>query len=489
MSVSASAISRVTGVAVQYKNFNAGAAQMLSQRLAVFGVGNHGATYSTEKYECQGSADEIGERYGYGSPLHLAARQLFPIMGSGASFPVTFYPQAEADESVQATGSIEINGTATENGSGTIKIGGVNAEFAVTSGQSAAQVLATIKDAIDSVLYMPVIAGSVSDGSLPLTSKAAGTVGNLIKVVVSADIDGLTFSANDLSNGSVDPDISAGLASIGDVWETAILSTYPVDDTTRLDKYTVFGKDRWSDLNKKPLIVFHGSTDDYETRTEITDKRPTDYINALVVSVGSPELPYVVAAKAMVNDILTVADSNPAQGYKGLLEGLTAGADSVQESYSVRNQSVKKGSSTNIKNGAVAELNDVVTFYHPAAEGNTPSRRYVVDLIKLMNVVYNVRLIMESDELKGAPLVEDNTITSNKAAVQPKTIKTMFLNLARSLADKAVIQDTEFTKENMEVQIDSSNPKRLNVSFPVKLSGNVEVTSTDVYFGFYLGGK
>jgi hypothetical protein len=36
------------------------------------------------------------------------------------------------------------------------------------------------------------------------------------------------------------------------------------------------------------------------------------------------------------------------------------------------------------------------------------------------------------------------------------------------------------------VKIDSTNPKRLNVRYPVKLSGNVEVTSTDIYFGFYL---
>jgi hypothetical protein len=27
----------------------------------------------------------------------------------------------------------------------------------------------------------------------------------------------------------------------------------------------------------------------------------------------------------------------------------------------------------------------------------------------------------------------------------------------------------------------------LDVTFPVKLSGNVEVSSTDVYFGFYVG--
>jgi phage tail sheath gpL-like len=93
----ASAISRVTGVNVEFRNFNAGGGGFLPQRLAVFGVGNADAEYSTDKHEAIGSADAIAQRYGYGSPLHLAARQLFPTGGGGANFPVTFYPLTPAD--------------------------------------------------------------------------------------------------------------------------------------------------------------------------------------------------------------------------------------------------------------------------------------------------------------------------------------------------------------------------------------------------------
>ena len=213
----------------------------------------------------------------------------------------------------------------------------------------------------------------------------------------------------------------------------------------------IYGIGRWGDLEKKPLLSFWGCTDDYATRTGITDNRPNDFINALIVSVGSPELPYVISAKAMVNDILTTANDNPPQGYKGLLEGLEAGDDSLQENYGTRDASVKKGSSTNIKSGNVAELNDIVTMYHPAKEGNYPSRRYVVDLIKLENVIYNVRLIMEADGLKSAPLIRDEEVTSNKAAIQPKTVKTWLLNLTKDLIKKALLQDYDTTKDGLEV--------------------------------------
>ena len=153
----------------------------------------------------------------------------------------------------------------------------------------------------------------------------------------------------------------------------------------------------------------------------------------------------------------------------------------------MRNNAVGKGSSTNIKTGSVAELNDVVTMYHPSGEGKYPSKRYVVDLVKLMNIVYNVRLIIESDAVKGAPLVTDDTVTSNEAALQPKTFRTWFANLADSLADVALITEPKFTKKNLSVAISSENPKRIDVVYPVKLSGNVEVASVDLRFGFYLG--
>ena len=56
MGVSASAVSRVTGIEVTPKNFNKGNASMLPQRLVIVGQGNDDAIYSLEKYECEGSA-------------------------------------------------------------------------------------------------------------------------------------------------------------------------------------------------------------------------------------------------------------------------------------------------------------------------------------------------------------------------------------------------------------------------------------------------
>ena len=105
-----------------------------------------------------------------------------------------------------------------------------------------------------------------------------------------------------------------------------------------------------------------------------------------------------------------------------------------------------------------------------------------------MNVVFNIRLINEADDVEGAPLIPDDAVSSHPTALRPKTFRTWYANMADDLADMAIIADAKFTKENMSVGIDSENPKRLDSKIPVKLSGNAEVISTDLYFGFYVGG-
>ena len=491
MGVSPSTITRITGLETHFKNFNTGKAAMLPQQLAIIGQGNDNTVYSLDKYEIEGSADTVAQRFGYGSPLHLAALQLFPKAGAMATFPVYILPVAKGAQWTKAQGEILVTGEATKAGSGTVSIGGVDAEFSVAKGATASETMTAIVSAINAILEMPamaVVTPAANDvpEHITLTAKWSGALGNSITIELDADLPGLTVAITAFADGAGTPDVTSALEKIGQKWITFVLSTFDYKEGSALDTYQTWGEGRWSVLQKMPCLVAHGCTDNYTTRTAITDERKNDYINFLIPSVGSPELPFVVAAKALLSDIVTTADSNPPQNYKGLLTGLKAGIDAVQETILIRNQSIMKGASNNIKNGNVAELNDIVTFYHPDSEGKYPGRRYVVDAVKLMNIVYNCRLITESDDLKGAPLVPDFQVTTNPKAIKPKTVRGWFAILADSLALNAIISDAEFTKKNLQVKINNENPKRLDYVFPCKLSGNVEVVSGDVYFGFYL---
>lgn len=504
MSISNSAISRVTGIDISPKNFNVGGTSYLPQRLAIVGQGNSSLDYDTGKVLITG-AGEAAEKFGYGSPIHLASRMIFPDNNDCiGAIPVTVYPLKEKKDATASKASIIAKGTAEEQTAAKLYIGGIEVSFLVEKGMDENTVLTKIKHAIDGVLQMPALTEEIKenvDGTsedpskkntskkeLPLMAKWKGESGNMISLDINEmKVPGITFEVKNFDGGALNPDVTEALEKISDIWETFILDLNNYDDLSTLAKYREWGEGRWSNMVKKPCLVAHGCTDDFAKRTAVTDDpaQIQDRVNFLIVSVGSRELPFCVAARGLSKDIIPTANDNPPQNYKGHLTLLKAGRDEEQENYNVRNNSLQMGSSTNIKVGDIAELNDIVTFYHPKND-TIGVYKYVCDLVKIMNVLYNCEIIFKSDEWKGAPLLPDETPSSNPAVKKPKDAKTALRNLADSLADKAIISDNDFTKANITASIDSQNPKRLNWTFPVKISGNTEVISGDIYVGVYL---
>jgi phage tail sheath gpL-like len=144
MGVSPSAVSRVTGIEVTYKNFNAGKAQSLPQRVVIIGVGNDNAIYDLNKRDVF-SSGAVAEMYGFGSPLHLAVDQLIPANGPAAEFPVSVIGLAKKTNATAAEGKIGATGTVVANVSMKIRIGGIAAEFAALKGNTNTQILNSLK--------------------------------------------------------------------------------------------------------------------------------------------------------------------------------------------------------------------------------------------------------------------------------------------------------------------------------------------------------
>jgi len=106
--VDPSAVARVLGIKTEYKNLASGNVLFLPQRIAVFGQGNTASqsSYSNTKAQVF-SAFDVGDEYGFGSPLHLAVSQLLPVNGDGVgTIPVTVYPLDDDGAAVEATGDI-----------------------------------------------------------------------------------------------------------------------------------------------------------------------------------------------------------------------------------------------------------------------------------------------------------------------------------------------------------------------------------------------
>lgn len=322
-----------------------------------------------------------------------------------------------------------------------------------------------------------------------LVAKWKGASGNAIYAEVLGDSLGTTFAITQPTGGLANPTLDAALAQVGDnVWETFGLNALNHDDTTALDTIQTWGDGRWTSLVRKPLVMVRGNTDASETdATAVTSVRRDDKVNAQLSVPGSVNLPCVAAARELAR-IAKRAQNNPPHDYGSLkVDGIIPGTDAQQWDHTTRDAAVKAGSSTSVSRDGVVHISDVVTHYRPEGE-EPPAFRYVVDIVKLQQILYNLDLIFSTDEWDGAPLIPDSQPTKNPAAKQPKMAKAAINAMIDSLADQAIISDAAAAKKATVVAINSQNPKRLDGSLTVQLSGNTNQKAITLNFGFYFGG-
>jgi phage tail sheath gpL-like len=480
---------RVLGIKIEYQDLRKASIFNLPQRIALLGLGSAGVSYTTDK-KIVFSAAEVAQTYGSGSPLHVAALQVFPLNGDGAgAVPVTVYPLAEASGSpVAATGTITPSGAVTTAGTFRLRIGGIESEsFGVAVGDDVATIIDSMVTAATATPALPMTA---TDGTttLNLEAKAKGEYGNDIVVeVVGPTGTGVTFTVVQPSSGTVDPDLNDALVNIGEVWETAVINCHGAT-AANLTALSTWSEGRWGALTQKPALVFSGNADT-DVATAIAKVTAYKNTRSLILENvnGSPSMPGAIAARAATR-VAVQANNNPPVDYaEQLLTGIVGGTDAEQWSLSQRDTAVKGGVATTlVDSSGTARMQDTVTTYAPD-DDPLPAYRYAVDIVKLQNLVYNIRIVFSSDRWAGKPIVRDEDVITNPEARKPKNAVTAMYGILDGASQQAIIADLEFAKANTVAEIDSQNPKRLNVATTVKLSGNTNVISVDLNFGFLFG--
>lgn len=481
---------RARGLAIKtvFEDRREGNIQVKPQQIAIVGQGSTGTTYDDAPYLITSSPD-AGKKYGFGSPIHLAAMQIFPDFGESAgSVPVTVYPLTDAGSGVAATGTITITGTPVGQDTLSLIIGGIDAqEVLITKSEAVDSIAGKIAAAVNAIVEVPVKA-TASAGVVTLTAKAKGSYGNSIKIVPDINpSNGVTVAITAMKNGAVNPDITTALQKFDQTWESIVVSCFDYDDDVIDDAFETFGKSRWGAEMHRPLVVLSGTTEtNLSTLKTYCDDRKDDYVNSVISVPGSPNMDLQIAARAAVK-IAVKADSDPAYDYGRLeLDGIIAGDKGEQWSSTQRDQMVKFGcSTTELRNGNVC-LSDVVTMEHPDGVLD-PEKRHVVDIMKLMTIIHNFNLEFDGSDWDGAPLIPDDQPTTNPNAKKPKMVRAEAAKILDSLGLNAIISDPTTAKSMIQVEIDSQNPKRWNLYCPLQLSGNSNVKSVTIGYGYYYG--
>lgn len=503
-------VSRVVGYKLK-KGFFQESTPNLPQSIVVLGEANDAnqGTLDTDAREVT-SAQEAGELYGFGSPIHQIMRILRPISGDGVGgIPTVVIPQAadggatatEIDISVTAAGGVTANTTHYIVISGRYSVDGESYAISMVKGETYLEVLNRMADAINGVLNAPCSA--VVDDSTPgseflvITSKWKGATSAELNVSIdTGDEDaGCTYTEDSKTDGTGAITLSGALAQFGNNWHTIVVNPY--SDTTNLDALETFNgipdpdtpTGRYVGTVFKPFIAVYGDTEsDKDTISAITDARSAQVTNAVAPAPNSNGFSWEAAANMVYLHAL-IAQNSPHLDVNGkFYPDMPVPADGDIgdfADYTNRDFLVKKGCSTvNLVAGLYA-VQDFVTTYHPSGEV-PPQYRYCRNLQLDFNVRYGYYILEQINVVDNAIAPSDQTVTV-ASTIKPKQWVQVLYSYADDLAERALIAEPDFMKESVDVQVSETNPDRLETFFRYKRTGIARIASTDAEAGFAFG--
>lgn len=495
--------SRVNGYKIK-KGFFTNDTGNLPQVIAVFAEANtaNQPGLTVEKTEVT-SSKEAAKKYGYGSPIHQIMRILRPISGDGVGgIPTIVYPQLTDVAATETVRTWTITGAATANVThGVIINGRDNLDFdpytfSVTIGDTPAQVAQKIADAINGVLSSPVTAVVVGD-TVVITTKWKGATSAELNVLFDLNDNdgGISYSETASVDGGGDVSLSDSFSQISDDWPTQCINSYGESKLSDFEQFNgVPDEDnptgRYSGLIFKPFIAFFGNTSGSRTElTAITDlpARVEQVTNVLCPAPRSNGWSFEAAANVaavfapIAQSTPHLSSNNKAYPDMPLPVSEPNNIGDMGE-YNNRDLLVKKGCSTVILENGSYKIQDLVTTYHP--EGETPLQyAYCRNLIVDWNVA-DAYKTLEAIRLRDKTIVRDFQVVSVDGVIKPKEWKAVVFDLFEDFAERGLINEPDFSKDSLRVEISSTNPDRFETFFRYKRTGIARIESTDVEAGF-----
>jgi phage tail sheath gpL-like len=500
--VSTERISRIVGYQLLKGDFSEDSPN-LPQRIAIIGEANtdNQTDLDTTGFQIV-SAQQAGERYGYGSPIHIMARIILSSTGGGVGgIPVVVYPQVTPGGATAKVYDVTPSGVATGNGTHTLVIGGregldsVFYNINVNTGDTHVEISAKISDAVNNVLGSPMI-GTEDGYSANLTSKWKGLTADDITVSVDDGGNplGITYAINSAQSGSGTPTtILASLNQFQNDWVTIVVNGYGTNSQvmTILEAYNGIPDPtnptgRFVGIVMKPFIALTGSVAD--DPSSITDTRLNNVTIAICPAPNSAGLPMEAAANMAVLFAI-VSQNTPhldvaGKAYPDMPTPTSIGSMS---SYDSRDQFVKKGCSTVDLVAGQYIIQDFVTTYHPVGE-MPPQFRYCRNLMIDSNVRFTYYLQELINVVDHAIAADDDIVVADKV-IKPKQWKAVLKGetFTENLAKRALIADVPFTQNSIKVNVSTVNPDRLETFFKYKRTGFGRILSTSAEAGFNFG--
>lgn len=430
------------------------------------------------------SADAVAVAAGYGSQLHLMAKEYFK---NNAITDTFIYMLEDAVGSVKAQFTITFTGTATKGGEIAMLIDGYRIPVSVASGDDPTDIASAAATAISAVLpYIPVSSASASSGVLTLTAKNGGTLGNGMHVTHSyydGEVlpTGVSVAVVNSVPGTGDPSLADMISDIGEEWYQVFCSPYT--DSSNMELIETELASRFSVMRQiDGVYISARKGTDAELITFATDTlRNSPHCG--VAAAGDYPMNVAQIAGAIAGAFAASASQDTAKPLHRInLNGILPPVKEKRRKFIERNTLALNGLMTlNPGNGVQSEA--TVTMYLKNSAGvKDTSYQQMNNMFVLMVLRYRFiqQILLKYSRAKLA----DNTdnIGPNQEIITPAIGKGEALMWFKQAQYDGLVENYDAFKSTLQCYRDTANRNKLIWGLGPDLMNQFIVGSGDMFF-------
>lgn len=380
---------------------------------------------------------------------------------------------------VKATDTITVTGTATEDGTIALLVGGRPVNVAIASGDDQDAIAGKIEDAITADLDLPVTA-AVADEVVTVSARHKGVYGNSLSIHHSYYTGqklpaGVSLAITAFASGATDPDIADAIAAIPGEYFYTIVTPYTAD--ANMDTLEQELEDRWGPMQAIPghaIAAFWGT---YSASQTYGNARNSAFSTVLATG-KSPTPPWICAAILAAVEVAENDPARPRQNRKlpRMLPPVVADRFTMTQ----RHLLLLDGMATYKIEVGDCILERMATTYQTKNGIADPSYHDIETMRTLAYLRYSLtaRFLLR---YPNAKLANDGTnFAPGQVVVTPKVARGEVLALFDEWEAAGLVEGKAQFKAQLLVERNVDNPNQLDMFLPPDLINQLRVTAAQI---------
>lgn len=476
---------RVPFTAVEFDNTRASQGPaLLSYRALLIGAKITAGTATANTLHRVTNVSQVVTLAGRGSELHRMAIAWF---AANTSTEVWIGVLDDDGAGVAATGTIQVTGAATGDGTIALYLGGVRIPVAVASGDTVNDIAAAIDAAVDLKVDLPVTASSATD-TVTLTARNDGTAGNDFDIRVNyLDSDelpaGVALTITGMASGANNPDLSSLIAAMGDTWFNII--AHPYTDATNLGAIETEMADRSDPLRMIDGVAITSAAGSHATLITLGDGRNSPSSCIVAQGGANPPTPPVEFAAETAAIAAFYGAQDPARPFQTLAyTHAVPVAESDKFTLEERNLLLFDGiATTRVDDAGTVRIGRLITTYQTNdAGGDDTSYLDVTTRLTLMYLRYSFRQRILARYPRHKLANDGVRFGSGQFVITPSIGKAEAVGWFREMEELGLVENFDQFKTDLVCERNGTDVNRLDWLLPPDLINQLIVAAVNLQF-------